>query len=74
MRPHFAKSYLETYKIYDHMQTIRSISQKITEILRFEYLEITRICCTFTPPLKADMGFFVVHGADTLDYVLSAYY
>ena len=26
-----------------------------------------------TPPLKADMGFFVVHGADTLDYVLSIY-
>ena len=29
---------------------------------------------SYTPPLKADMVFFVVHGADTPDYVLSAYY
>ena len=26
-----------------------------------------------TPPLKADMGFFVVHGADTPDYVILVY-
>ena len=30
------KSMKETYNIHDHMQKIRPISQKLTEILRFE--------------------------------------
>ena len=34
VRPHIAKSYFETYKIYDHMQEIRPKSQKFTEILK----------------------------------------
>ena len=34
VRPHFAKSYFETYKIHDNMQKIRPITQKFTEILR----------------------------------------
>ena len=33
LRPYVAKSYFETYKSYDNMQKIKSISQKFTEIL-----------------------------------------
>ena len=46
VRPLIAKSYFETYKIYDHMQEIRPISKKFTEILKFENFYITRFCCT----------------------------
>ena len=44
--PHIAKSYFETYKIYDHLQKIRCLSQKFTDILRFENFEITIFCHT----------------------------
>ena len=40
-----AKSYFETYKSYDHMQNFRPLSQKFSEISRFEKL---RICLNFT--------------------------
>ena len=46
VRPHNAKNYLETYKIYDHMQKTRPLFKKITDILRFENFEITRFCST----------------------------
>ena len=43
VRPHIAKSYFETYKIYDPMQKVRPISQKFAEILRFDNFEINEI-------------------------------
>ena len=39
VRPYVAKSYFKTYKSYDHMQTIRPISQNFNKILTFENLE-----------------------------------
>ena len=47
MRPYVAKSYFETYKSYDHMQKIITISQKFNEILIFENFDITRFSLTF---------------------------
>ena len=42
MWPLIVERYFETYKIYNHMQKIRPISQKFTEILRFENFEVMR--------------------------------
>ena len=47
-RPHVAKSYFETYKRYDHMQNFRPLSQKFSEISRFEKFEFLRFCLTLT--------------------------
>ena len=47
-RPHVAKSYFETYKSYDHMQNFRPLSQKFSEISRFEKFEFLRFCLTLT--------------------------
>ena len=47
-RPHVAKSYFETYKSYDHMQNFRSLSQKFSEISRFEKFEFLRFRLTLT--------------------------
>ena len=47
--PHVAKSYFETYKSYDHMQNFRPLSQKFSEISRFEKFEFLRFCLTLTP-------------------------
>ena len=47
-RPHVAKSYFETYKSYDHMQNFRPLSQKFSEISRFENFEFLRFCLTLT--------------------------
>ena len=46
VRHHLAKSCFETYKIYDHLQKFRLISQKFAKILRFEHFEITTFCRT----------------------------
>ena len=46
--PHVAKSYFETYKSYDHMQNFRPLSQKFSEISRFEKFEFLRFCLTLT--------------------------
>ena len=53
MRPHTAKSYFETFKIYDHMQEIRPISQKFTEILKFENSDITKFCVPWPTEIAA---------------------
>ena len=45
-RSHVAKSYFETYKSYDHMQNFRPLSQKFSEISRFEKFEFLRFCLT----------------------------
>ena len=47
-RQHVAKSYFETYKSYDHMQSFRPLSQKFSEISRFEKFEFLRFCLTLT--------------------------
>ena len=46
--PYVAKSHFETYKNDDHLQKIRSLSQKLREILRFEKFDIMRFCLTLT--------------------------
>ena len=48
VRPYVAKSYFETYKSYDHMQNFRPLSQKFSEISRFEKFELMRFCLTLT--------------------------
>ena len=48
MRPYVAKSYLETYKSYDHLQKIRPISENFNDILTFENFETLRFCQTLT--------------------------
>ena len=47
-RSHVAKSYFETYKSYDHVQNFRPLSQKFSEISRFEKFEFLRFCLTLT--------------------------
>ena len=47
-RPHVAKSYFEPYKSYDQMQNFRPLSQKFSEISRFEKFEFLRFCLTLT--------------------------
>ena len=43
-RPHVAK----TYKSYDHMQNFRPLSQKFSEVSRFEKFEFLIFCLTLT--------------------------
>ena len=43
-----AKRYFETYKSYDHKQNFRPLSQKFSEIWRFEKFEFLRFCLTLT--------------------------
>ena len=40
--PYVAKSYFETYKSYDHMKNYRPLSQKFSEISKFEKFELMR--------------------------------
>ena len=48
VRPYVAKSYFETYKSYDHMQNFRPLSQKFSEISRFDKFEFMRFCVNLT--------------------------
>ena len=61
VRSHIAKSYFETYRIYDHMQKINPKSR----LQRYNYLDLLWAICSLPPPdwvwaLKILVPFFLL--------------
>ena len=69
-RPHVAKSYFETYKSCDHMQNFRPLSQKFSEISRFEKFEFMRYCLTLTCENKGLIHWRSTHAAGHIPCML----
>ena len=65
MRPYVAKSFVETYKSYDHMQKIGPIPQNFNEILTFENMKTIRFCHTLTNENRRNLLNFEIEGSSS---------